>query len=180
MRRILAVFSAGLVAVGALAGAAAAKEAALDMSSTPHGTLPGEPWNVTLTIFAGHDEAVGAASPPVVKITNLGTGETLSYKGKQIPFDTSDPVKKWQVRVVFPTAGRWDYSIDDGWTGRVYQYQPVLIVAPAAPAVPASQTGDGSAGGGFPVWPVTGGLIAAALAALAGAFTLRRRRFGAA
>jgi hypothetical protein len=182
MRRLLSVLVTGLLAAGALAGAGVAKEANLELSSSPTGTKPGEAWDVTLTVFAGHDEAVdaAAATPPVITIRNVDTGERLTFTAgpSDVPLEIA-PAKNWDARVVFPSAGTWDYEIDDGWTGRVYQYDPVVIASPVVAAPAADRPGDGQ-GAGFPVWPFAGGLAAALVAAFAAVLTVRRRRLGAA
>jgi hypothetical protein len=182
MRRLLLVLVPSLLVAGALAGAAAAKEANLELSSTPAGTKAGEAWNVTVTVFAGHGEEVeAAATPPVITIRNVDTGERRTFTAgpSDVLLDIA-PARNWDARVVFPSAGTWDYEIDDGWTGRVYEFGPVVIGgAPVVAAPAAGRPADGQ-GAGFPVWPFAGGLAAALVAAAAAVLTFRRRRFGAA
>ena len=85
---------------------------------------------------------------------------------------------------MFPSAGRWQYSIDDGFT-QTHFYAPVAIGASAAVPVPGSQSGAGPAGATGPAArDDDGGDVAAALAAavvaglaaaLAAALLVRRR-----
>ena len=95
---------------------------------------------------------------------------------------------------MFPSAGRWTYSIDDGFT-QTHTYAPVAIGASAAvPALPSpaasggrggagapgTSAGSGDGGGGNVLAALGAALAGGLLAALATALVLRRRGPGAA
>jgi hypothetical protein len=172
MRRTVTVFMLALVTAAALSAGALAKEGGVELSSTPAGTSPGEPWTPNLILIDGTPEMLAQAKPGI-QVTNLDTGRQIDYAAK--------PAGKgvYTVHVVFPEAGTWAYAAYDGVTGRMYEFPPVEITGPAAaptvkaPAATAKE--PSSAGGGFPTWPLVAGLGAFALAA-AGAFVVVRRR----
>lgn len=171
MRRLAGVLFLTLVTAAALSGAALAKEGGVELSSTPSGKGPGEPWTTSLVLIDGTPELLAQARPGIT-IRNVDSGAETTYRAKP----TSDP-QVWTVRVVFPTEGWWTVNAFDGVTGRSYtiggQY---LIEGPkATPVAPTASSGDGQA---FPVWPVTGGAIALFLAAVGAALFLRRQRLG--
>jgi hypothetical protein len=173
MRRTVTIFMLALLTAAALSTSALAKEGGVELSSTPVGTSPGEPWTPNLILIDGSPELVAQARPGI-QITNLDTGQRIDYTAKPL---TKDGV--YTVRVVFPEAGTWSYSAYDGVTGRMYEFPAVEITGPAAapttkaPGVAAKA--PSSAGGGFPVWPLAVGLSALGLAA-AGALVYARHR----
>ncbi len=79
----------------------------------------------------------------------------------------------YRAEVVFPTAGRWTYQVDDGFiSGQPHSFPAVDIGAPAsAPATAASTTADD--GGPSMLWL---GLGIALLALAAAVLLLRDRR----
>jgi hypothetical protein len=180
MRRFVIAALTALLAAGALAAGAAAKEANVELSSTPFGTHPGEPWNVTMTVWAAGDRPVIGPSPTLT-VRNLGTGERIVVRAKP----TGEP-GKYAARVVFPVAARYSYEVYDPTTDRRYTFPVVRIVAaPAAdaPASDAPRTVLAPAGGSdsFPLWPVVGGGLAALAAlGLAGAVIRAARLRGSA
>jgi hypothetical protein len=170
MRRALTVFALALLAVGALSGTAAAKEGGVDVSSTPAGTEPGDPWTPTLRLIEGSPELLAQAKPGVA-IENVDSGERIMYDAGP----TDDPAV-FTVEVVFPEAGWWTVEAYSGIDGRGY---PVggqwLIEGPeAAPPV----AGPSPTGSSFPVWPAVAGGSAFLLAAAGAALLFRRQRFG--
>ena len=172
MRRTVTVFILVLATAAAPSTVALAKEGGVELSSTPAGKQPGEPWTPSLTLIDGTPEMIAQAKPGI-QVTNLDTGRQIDYP--------AEPLAKgvYSVRVVFPEAGTWVYSAYDGVTGRMYEYPAVEITGPAAAppgkAPVATAKAPSSAGDGFPVWPLVVGLAAFGLAA-AGAFVLVRRR----
>ena len=173
MRRLLLVFALALLAAAALSAGAFAKEGGVELSSTPTGLGPGDPWTPTLTLI-DVDGQLPANAAPGIRITNLETGKTIDYAA--VPSKGKTGI--YTVRVVFPTPGQWDYAAYDGVTGRLYEYPATTILAPkvAPPVVPASgatQADEGS----FPLWPLLGGLGGAALLGLAAFGAIRTRRF---
>jgi hypothetical protein len=172
MRRLFLLFFLTALGAAALSTAAFAKEGGVELSSTPSGLGPGEPWTPSLTVFDVGGEYPANAEPGV-RITSLETGRTIDY-----PATKADNPAVYTVRVVFPAAGRWDYVAYDGVTDRLYEYPPTLIVAPEAtlPATPAAGAPRG-AEGSFPVWPLVGGVAGAAALGAAAFFAVRSRRF---
>lgn len=170
MRRLLFILALALISAAALSAGAFAKEGGVELSSTPSGLGPGDPWTPTMTLI-DIDGRLPANAKPGIRVTNLETGRTIDYPA--IP--TDDPAM-YTVRVVFPTPGQWDYAAYDGVTDRLYEYPATTILAPktAAAATPpgAAQTDEGS----FPVWPLAG-VGGAGLLALATVLALRKRRF---
>lgn len=168
MRPVLAVLSAVLVGV-VLAAGASAKEANVELSSTPAGIGPGDPWTPVATVFlAGDRPSIGKS--PTLRIKNAD-GDAKTFASRP----TGEP-GTYRFHVVFPTAGTWRYEVHDRVSGRTYTFPSVVIAATAAepsPAAPAERgaapTGDSDS---FPLWPVVGGSLGA-LAAIA-----LVRRFG--
>jgi hypothetical protein len=175
MRRTVTVFMLALVTAAALSTAALAKEGGVELSSVPTGTSPGEPWTPDLMLIEGSPEMLAQAKPGI-QITNLDTGQQIDYR--------AEPTAKGKglhtVRVVFPEAGTWAYSVYDGVTGRMYEFPAVEITGPAAAPTEktpvATAKAPSSAGDGFPVWPLVAGLSALALASAAAAVFIRRRQ----
>jgi hypothetical protein len=168
MRRSLTVFALALVAVAALASAALAKEGGVELSSTPFGTPPGGSWTPTLTLIDINGRLPNAK--PMLRLANLGTGEQTDFAARP----TGTP-GQYDLSVVFPTEGRYSYTVTDGVTDREYTYPPVRIVG-SETVVPRPPTASG--GDAFPIWaPITGG-IALLLAALGGGVWFQRRRVG--
>jgi hypothetical protein len=172
MRRLLLVFALALVLAAALTAGAFAKEGGVELSSTPSGLGPGDPWTPSMTLI-DIDGRLPADAKPGIRVTNLDTGRTIDYPA--IP--TGDP-GVYSVRVVFPTPGQWDYAAYDGVTDRLYEYPATTILPPntavaGTPAKAAVRSGEGS----FPLWPLVGGLCGAGLLALAAVAAIRSKRF---
>lgn len=137
--------------------------ATVGLSSTPAGVLPGKPWNVDITVLQ-HGRTPLDGITPAVQIHSAG-GVIREFAAKP----TGKP-GVYRATVVFPTAGRWTYNVDDGFMGQSHTYPAVTIAAPPAAVVPA--TGDSGMAAGW-LW----GAGAALLLALA-VFGLDRRRHG--
>lgn len=168
MRRSLFALALGIVAALALAATALAKEGGVELSSTPYGTPPGGTWTTGLTLIDVNGR-LPASAKPTIEVTNLDTGAHATYAAE--PTGTRG---RYTVDVVFPTPGRYAYTVTDGFTDREYTYPPVRIVGTGSAVPVPSSGGEGS----FPVWaPVVGG-IALLLGAAGAAAYARRRRFG--
>src|SRR5919109_396734 len=116
MRKLTMCLVLALVAAAVASSAALAKEGGVELSSTPFGSKPGEPWTGTMTMLGGSTAQVEAAKPSIT-ITNLGTGEQQRFLAKE--------TAKWRVfefSVTFPEAGRYGVNVSDGVTGRDYTY----------------------------------------------------------
>ncbi len=170
MRRTILVFALALLSAAALSATALAKEGGVELGSTPAGIGPGDSWTPSLTLIDNAGE-IPANAEPGIRITNLETGQTIDYRATP----TDNPAA-FTVRVVFPTAGQWDYTAYDGVTDRLYEFPAATILPPkdSLPATPPppSTSGEGS----FPLWPLLGGLGGAALLSLAAFAVIRSRR----
>ena len=187
MRRRTAVptiLAAGALLLALPGAAGAGGFATVGLSSLPDGTAPGRPWHVTLTILQ-HGRTPLSDLRPSVRVASADgqTVRTFAARGAGRP-------GTYTVDVVFPSAGRWTYSIDDGFT-QTHTYAPVAIGASAAvpplpsPAASRSPAGmsaasAGSGDGGNVLAALGAALAGGLLAALATALVLRRRRPGAA
>jgi len=187
MRRRTAVptiLAAGALLLALPGAAGAGGFATVGLSSLPDGTAPGRPWHATLTILQ-HGRTPLSDLRPSVRVASADgqTVRTFAARGAGRP-------GTYTVDVVFPSAGRWTYSIDDGFT-QTHTYAPVTIGASAAvPALPAAasggpggttgQAGSGAGGGGNVVAALGAALAGGLLAALATALVLRRREPGTA
>jgi hypothetical protein len=166
MRRLTVALALALATAAVFAATALAKEGGVELSSTPYGSQPGDPWTGTMTLVGGDEELVAQAKPAIT-IRNLATGERENF------FAT--PTKRadvWDFSVTFPEAGRYAVTVGDGVTGRSYSFPPVRIGDPTL-APPASPTSDAT--GSFPVWTLVGGLLGA-FAAIGATIVLIRRR----
>lgn len=146
MRRLLLALPIAallVVAPTALAGG----WATVGLSSTPAGTQPGTPWGVDLTILQ-HGRTPLDGLTPVVTISNGDATRNFTAK------PTGKP-GVYHAEVVFPTAGSWNYQINDGFiSGVPHTYPAVEIGAPASAPAGAASTADD---GGFPtLWLVAG------------------------
>jgi hypothetical protein len=151
MRRVLlAVWMLLLLAPAAHAGG----WATVTLSSTP----TAEHWVVDLTVLQ-HGRTPLDDLQPVVTIANGKTSKDFAAKptGKR---------GTYRADVVFPTAGRWTYQIDDGFISELpHTYPPVQIAEQAA-------AGDG---GPNLLWLIGGiALLLAALVLLIRARPVRR------
>ena len=174
MRRFVGLLVLTALAAGALAGAALAKEGGVELSSTPAGKHPGDPWTPQLMLIGDSPEMLAQAKPGVT-IRNTDTGAEATFRGKA----TGDP-HVYSVRVVFPSEGWYTVEAFDGATGRAYDIGGQFLIAnpdSGAPVAGAPSRGAPE-GGSFPVWPAAGGGAALLLAAVGAALFLRRQRLG--
>jgi hypothetical protein len=171
MRRLFLVFALAVIGAASLTAVAFAKEGGVELSSIPPGGIgPGDPWTPSMTLIDNQGQ-LPANPAPGIQITNLDTGRTVDF-----PATPTDDPAIWNVRVVFPTPGQWDYAAYDGVTDRLYEYPATTVMAPKAtlPKTPAPAT---TSNDGFPVWPLLGGIGGAALLTLAAVLVVRNRRF---
>jgi len=171
LRRSLIPFALAVCTAAVLASSALAKEG-VELSSTPFGTPPGGTWSGTLTVIG--EPALTGVAKPTIRLTKLETGETRVFATKPAKVPTTAESRSFVFEVVFPTAGRYAYTVTDGFTDREYTYPPVRIVGSQPLVAVPSSGGEDS----FPLWaPVAGG-IALLLAAAGVSIFARRRRFG--
>ena len=145
MRRVLIALPVVLVLLVAPA-AYAGGWATVGLSSTPAGTQPGAPWSVDITVLQ-HGQTPLEGVQPAVTITSGDASKTFAAK-------PTDKPGVYRAEVVFPTAGKWNYQVDDGFiSGRPHTFPAVQIGALAsAPAAPS--TSDD--GGPSLIWLVPG------------------------
>jgi hypothetical protein len=170
MRRTILVFALALVSATALSAVAFAKEGGVELSSTPGAIGPGDPWTPTMALI--DDGGQLPANPePGIRITNLETGKTIDF-----PATATDNPAVFNVRVVFPTPGQWDYAAYDGVTDRLYEYPAATILAPKGTLPPTPDLASSSNEGSFPLWPLLAGLGGAALLSVAAFVVIRNRK----
>jgi hypothetical protein len=161
-RWIAAAVAAGLLVLPA--GALAGGWATVELSSTPAGLGPGDPWLVEMEILQHGRTPLDGVQPSIV-LTEQATGAT-----RTVAAESTGRAGVYAARAVFPEAGRWTYAVDDGFS-QVHDY-PAVTIGGAAASQPA-----GSAGGdGFP-WAAT--VVVAIVAGAAAALIMtgvRRRR----
>jgi hypothetical protein len=129
MRRI--VFTGVLVAVVALPAAAVAKGPHATVSSLPVGIEPGQPWTATLTLAEYREREAATARPTVIlrsgadRITAAPRPSRRSQGSQYAPAEA-----RYRLRVVFPRAGRWAFTVLDG-TGaeRRFRFPPAVVGA---------------------------------------------------
>ena len=166
------MLAVAVLAAGAFAAAAAAKEGGVELGSTPAGIEPGERWVTTLTLVGGSREMAAHAEPGVA-IRSAADGRRLDF-----PATATDIPGTYVARVVFPDAGWWTVQAYDGVSGRNYTVGvgQFLIDAPGSGGPAAAPSArDAAEGGPFPVWPAAAGGSLLLLAAFGGALFLRRR-----
>ena len=187
MRRCLLILPLLLLTAPAVAHAGGF--ATVGLSSTPDGLRAGQPWKVELTILQ-HGRTPLSGLHPSVRIQSDDGRTTRTF--------TARPAGKagvYRANVVFPDAGRWTYTIADGFS-QTHSFAPVEIGGSRAIATPgrertsgapqpapAARSDDarGDADGGGNVAAALGAAIAAGLlAALLTAALVRRRPPGTA
>jgi YtkA-like len=115
---LLALLILAIAPASALAGG----WATVGLSSTPDGTVPGEPWVVDLTVLQhGRSEAPLDGLEPTVTVSRPG-GEQRTFKASS----TEQP-GVYRARVVFPSAGTWRYEVNDGFAGAIHEFPPAEI-----------------------------------------------------
>ena len=105
-----------LLAGMALAPSAAAKGPHATVASGPGGIEPGEPWVTTLTLVEFGGREVAAARPVVILRSGSDRFAVRPTRlGAHVP-GRSDVLAeaRYRLRVLFPRAGRWSYTVLDG------------------------------------------------------------------
>jgi hypothetical protein len=160
-RATTAAVAAVMAALALPAIAGAGGFATVGLSSLPDGTSPGTPWHVTLTILQ-HGGTPLTDVKPTVRIRSDDGRTTRTFAAKAAGKDGL-----YTADVVFPSAGQWRYSVNDGFS-QTHAFAPVAIGASRPVAVPGSQSGAGPAGAVAPKAD-TSGSVGAALGAALGA-----------
>ncbi len=160
MRILLAT---AIVALATAGSAVAGGFATVGLNSQPpDGGGPGSTWDVTLNVLQHGVRPLDGVSPTIL-ISNLDNGESKTFPATP----TGEP-GKYAAKVVFPSAGRWEYKIDDGFS-QTHTFKPISIAGSAA-----ASGGGGDDGSSFPVgWTIAGST--AILLALVAMFVIARR-----
>jgi len=170
-RSLLPLFLAIALPLAAPAVAGAGGWATVGLSSTPDGTAAGKPWTVDITVLQHGRTALDGVAP---RVRISSAREQRDFPAKP----TGEP-GVYRAEVVFPTAGRWDYAVLDGFNdGMPHTFPSVGIgdgeaaspeqTAPAAPD-------DGGVATGW-LWGAGAALLLALL--VLGADRLHRRPAG--
>jgi hypothetical protein len=142
------------------ASAAAGGWATAGVGPPDDGVGPGDTWNAKVTILQhGNPETPLMGVTPTLTIKKGSTTKTFTGSA-------TDESGVSVIKVVFPSAGKWSYSVYDGFTqyggAKSHSFAPVTI-------------GTGSDGGGFPAPTI--GAVLVALLGLAFVLWLLSRRF---
>ena len=96
--------------------------ATVGLSPLPDGTQAGEEWDVELTVLQ-HGRTPLEGVQPRVLIRAPGGGEEQAFGAKP-----TGRAGVYRARVVFPSAGRWTYAVDDDFS-QVHELGAVRIGA---------------------------------------------------
>jgi hypothetical protein len=145
MKRL--VIGLALAALALPAAAAGGGWATAGVAPPNDGIGAGDTWNAKVTVLQhGKPETPLMGVTPTLTIKNGST--TKTFKGT-----TTDEAGVSIVKVVFPSAGTWSYSVYDGFSqyggAATHTFAPVTI-------------GAGSESGGFPTMSVTAVILALA------------------
>jgi hypothetical protein len=119
-----------LLAGLALAPSAAAKGPHAIVASGPGGIEPGEPWVTTLTLVEFGGREVAAVRPVVIlrsrsdRFAVRPTRMRAHVPGRSDVFAEA----RYRLRVVFPRAGRWSYTVLDGTRERRRFHFPAATI----------------------------------------------------
>ena len=177
MQRLIVGICALGVALVATATAGAGCFATVGIDPLPSGVEAGQTWAVSVQVLQ-HGRTPLVNATPVVLISNGATGET-----REFPAAPAAQAGLYRAHVVFPSAGRWDVAVKDGFPVaecvQMHTFGAYSVAAPSPPASPESGPSEVRAGGSsFPVWQLGLGLGLAlvCLAAAGAALRARRRR----
>jgi hypothetical protein len=118
------------------AAAQAGGWATVGLSSLPDGMDAGEPWVVDLQVLQHGRTPMNDVQPRVL-LTGPGGAR------QAFPAHPTGEPGMYRARVVFPTAGRWRFAIDDGFT-QTHTYAPVRIGGEPAAARAGGDSGSGA------------------------------------
>ncbi len=158
MRRAITVLTF-LAALAVPAAAQAGGWATVSLDPRPEGVQPGKPWVVNLTVKQHGQTPMTGIKPAVIVEAPDGKLERFDARATQ-------EQGVYRAEVVFRKAGKFTYTVDDGFTNAFpVEYPPVQVGAPAAAAPPVTA----SAPPPDPGFPWTLYLGAVAVLALIGA-----------
>jgi hypothetical protein len=122
------------------AAASAGGYATVGLQSLPTGVEPGKPWMAEFTVLA-HGRTPFVDGRPSVTVSRADGGVVGTYPARLV-----DQEGLYRAAVVFPSRGRFEYVIDDGYSQR-HTFPPVTIggdggTEPAAAPAPTGEDGD--------------------------------------
>ena len=161
-RWLIGVMAAALLA--APAEALAGGWATVSLSSTPDGLAPGQAWVAELRVLQ-HGRTPLDGLEPTVTVIHRATGTA-----RTTPARPAGRAGTYRIRAVFPTAGEWEYVIDDGFSRR-HSY-PVVHVGAKEPGAAAAIRPAGDS----PAWRALFAALLAGVAAASGVAILQRPR----
>ena len=110
------------------------EDAMPQLSSTPGGTVSGQPWDVDISFTSGGRVLTVTTLYPAVIIREATSGRELTF-----PAVATSRAGFYHASVVFPSSGKWSYAIREGNGGITYPFSDVEIGAPpTVPAAPSS------------------------------------------
>jgi hypothetical protein len=171
-----ALFAATALAAALIAPATslAGGWATVGLSSLPDGVEPREAWVVDLTVLQHGRTPLEGVEPRVLIRAGRGGAE------KDFVAEPTGKPGVYSARVVFPSAGRWSYAVDDDFS-QVHELGSVLIGAggerAAATAGPTSAR-PSDPGDGVTLLGALGIALGAGVVAALFATALRRHRGG--
>ena len=140
MRRRVATAAmvvAGAVALALPGAASAGGFATVGLSSLPDGTAPGGTWHVTMTILQ-HGRTPLANLQPHITIRSADGAIMRTFAARPAARGGT-----YRADVVFPKAGRWRYSIADGFS-QTHTSAPDSIGSSSAITVAGDESGAAS------------------------------------
>jgi hypothetical protein len=127
MKRLVVLVVVAAAALLSAGTASAGCWATVGLSSLPKaGHQAGQPWLVTVRVLQ-HGRTPLADARPEIRIRKAA-GKVTTFQGRP-----TARVGSYRFRVVFPAAGRWSFTVFDGFVphcAQVHTFRPVTI-APA-------------------------------------------------
>jgi hypothetical protein len=133
--------------------------ATVHLDSLPAGVEPGEPWDARLTVLQHGQTPLDGVEPAVIVEGPGGERRTVVARPAGEP-------GVYRARVVFPTAGRWSLTVDDGFTA-THSYGAVRIGGDGEGGGPVADPAPD--GGGIPWLTVLAVALGVGLVAAVGA-----------
>lgn len=168
-RAILAITAAALAALALPAASTAGGWATVGLETLPAGVGAGETWVAEATILQHGRTPLEGVKPRVLIDDNQGGHRAFAAA------PTGEP-GVYRARVVFPQAGSWRVSVEDGFYGVIPTHSFGEFEIGAGSASAAGPPSDD--GAGLAAWAALGLSLAAGAAAFL-LVALRGRRTGA-
>jgi hypothetical protein len=140
-----------MLALACPAAASAGGYATVGLQSLPTDVEPGKPWVAEFTVLA-HGVTPFLDGRPSVTVSRADGGVVGTYPARLVNRDGL-----YRAAVVFPSRGRFEYVIDDGYSQR-HTFPPVVVggegaqpAAAPARAAPAAPEPGREEGGSLPL-----------------------------